>query len=173
MACDITAGRKKQCKSNVAGVARIYIFNDIENPFTVLNGVATGMNPLLIDIYQYDLVGNGNILAQSMVGDRNTGTKLNTQTITLLLNKLTKEDNVQMNSLVAGYPKMVVRDRSGLFHVVGLTEGIDFTVAPTTGGAQGDFNGYTLTGTALEQDLAPILDIATTAAFLLAVNPNI
>jgi len=170
--CDITAGRKKQCKGNIAGVNRVYFFNDIENPFTVVNGVATGMNVLLVDIYQYDLTGNGNILAESMVGDRNTGTRLNTQTLTLLLNKLTKEDNLQLNALAAGYPKAVVRARSGSYHIVGLTEGIDFTVAPTTGGAQGDFNGYTLTGTALESELAPILDSATTTAFLAAVNPN-
>jgi hypothetical protein len=171
--CDITNGRKKQCKSTIAGVGKVYIFNDIENPFTVVNGVATAINPLLVDVYQYDLVGNGNIFAQSMVGDRNTGTRLNTQTLTLLLNKMTKEDNQQMNLLAAGYPKVVVKDRAGVFHVAGLTEGIDFTVAPTTGGAQGDFTGYTLTGTAMEGELAPILDTATATSFLLLVNPTV
>jgi hypothetical protein len=173
MACDITAGRKKTCKGGLAGVAKIYLFNDLEDAFTVVNGVATAINPLLQDVYQYDLVGGGNSLTQSLVGDRNTGTTLNTQTLTVLLNKLTKEDNNQMNKLASGYPRAVVKDKQGNYHIVGYNEGLDFTVAPTTGGAQGDFNGYTLTGTALEGELAPILDTATVLAFLAVVNPNV
>lgn len=169
MACDITAGRAKGCKNAIGGMSKVYFFNFVEDAFTVTNGVATAINPDLTEVFQYDLIGDGNSLAQSMVGDRNTGTSANTQTLTLALQKLTKEDNHQMNLLVYGYPQAVVRDRQGLYHIVGLTEGIDFTSAPTTGAAKTDFNGYNLTGTAIESQLAPIMDSATVTAFLALV----
>lgn len=170
--CDITNGRKKQCKNAIAGTSKVYLFNDIENPFTIVSGVATAMNPLLLDVFQYDLIGDGNIFAQSLASDRNAGTTTNTQTLTLVLPKIRKEDNQEFNLLAYGFPKAVVQDKAGNYHLVGLTEGIDFLVAPTTGGAKADFNGYNLTGTAIETELAPLLDSATITAFLAVVNPT-
>lgn len=171
MACDLTSGRRKVCKGDLAGVSRVYFFNDLEDSFTVVDGVATAINPLLQDVFAYELVGDGNTFVESMPGDRNTGTAVNTQTLTLLLHKLTKEDHKQMNLLVKGYPRVVVKTKKGDYHIVGLTEGIDFTVATATGGAKGDFNGYTLTGVSMESQLAPIMATTTRDAFLLLVNP--
>lgn len=172
MSCDITQGRLKPCKDAIAGTSKLFLFNNVENPFTVVNGVATAINPLLTEVFQYDLIGDGNNLTQSIVGDRNTGTSVNTQTLTLALHRITKEDNNQFNLLVYGYPQAVVKDRMGNYHVVGYSEGIDFTVAPTTGGAKADFNGYNITGTALEVMLAPIMDDATVTAFLALVSED-
>lgn len=170
--CDITNGRKKPCKNSIAGVKKVYFFNEIENPFTVVNNVATAINPLLQDVYEYDLTGAGNMLVQSYASNREAGTAVNTITLTLVLNKLTKEDGLQLGNLAKSYPKAVVRDRNGIFHVVGIIEGVDFTIAATTGGAQADANGYTLTGLATESELCPILDTATATAFLAVVNPT-
>jgi len=170
MACDITNGRNKVCKNGIAGTSKIYLYGDIENPFTVLNGVATAINPLLLDVFKYDLTGDGNTLVQSMQSDRNAGTSMNTQTLTVVLQKITKEDNHQFNLLAYGFSKAVVVDRNGNYHAVGITDGIDFLVSPTTGGAKADFNGYNLTGVAMEGALAPILDSATVTAFLDLVN---
>lgn len=171
--CDITAGRKKQCKSDLAGLSKIYFFNELENPFTVVDGVATAINPLLQDVYAYDIVGDGNNFTESKVGDRNTGTAVNTQTLTVLLHGLTKEDNKQMDLLVKGYPRAVVKTKKGLYHILGYDEGLDFTVLAATGGAKSDFNGYTLTGVAMEANLGPIMSTTTRDSFLLVVNPNI
>ena len=169
MSCDITAGRLKGCKDAIAGMSKVYLFNFVENPFTVLNGVATAINPLLTEVFQYDLIGDGNNLVESMVSDRNTGTSLNTQTLTLALHKLSKDDSYQFNLLAYGYPQAVIKDRQGNYMVMGITEGIDFTISPTTGGAKADFNGYNLTGVAMESALAPFLDAATITAFLALV----
>ena len=169
MSCDITSGRTKGCKDAIAGTSKVYLFNFVENPFTVLNGVVTAINPLLTESFQYDLVGDGNTFVESMVGDRNTGTSPNTQTLTLVLHKITKEDNNQFKLLVHGYPQGVIKDRMGNYMVMGITDGIDFTVSPTTGGAKADFNGYNLTGMATESRLAPMLDSASITAFLALV----
>lgn len=173
MACDITAGRTKGCKDAIAGTSKVFLFNNVENPFTVVNGVVTAINPLLTEAFQYDLVGDGNTFVESMVGDRNTGTSPNTQTLTLALHKITKEDNHQFKLLVYGYPQAVIKDRMGNYMVMGITEGIDFTVSPTTGGAKADFNGYNLTGVATESELAPMLNEDTIAEFLALVQTEI
>lgn len=170
MACDITSGRKKPCKNGLAGASKVYFINFVENPFTVVDGVATAINPLIEEVFQYDLTGEGNSLAQSMVSDKTAGTSVNTQTLTLALQRISKEDNNQLNLLAYGYPIAVVKDRNNLYHAVGISEGIDFTVAPTTGAAKADFNGYNLTGTAMEGQLAPILSDTTVTALLALVS---
>lgn len=171
MACDITSGRKVPCKNSLAGTSKVFFINHVEKPFTVVDGVATAINPLIDEVFQYDLSGEGNSLAQSMVSDKTAGTTVNTQTLTLALQRISKEDNHQFNLLTYGFPTVVVKDRNGLYHAIGTSEGVDFTVAPTTGAAKADFNGYNLTGTAMEGALAPILSDATVTA-LLALVPE-
>lgn len=166
MACDITAGRAKACKNKLGGLAKLFLFNEIENPFTVLNGVATAINPLLTAVYEYDIEGDGNNVAESLVSDRNTGTSVNTQTSTIVLKGIDATTSAQMNVLAYGFPMAVVRDRNGVYHAIGIDDGIDFTVAQSTGGAKTELNGYTLTGVSTTGALSPKLDTATITAFL-------
>jgi hypothetical protein len=64
----------------------------------------------------------------------------------------------------------VVKDRNGVYHAVGLDDGIDFTIDQATGGAKTDMNGYTLTGVSTTGSLSPKLDSATITAFLALVD---
>lgn len=172
MACDITAGRAKQCKDTQGGNAKFYLYNFLEDPFTVLAGEATAMNVLLTEAFEYDLEGDGHILDENQVPSRDNGTVLNTQTITAILQKIDAATSAEMNLIAKGTPQAVVKDRNGNYFAVGITDGIDFTITSNTGSAKGDLNGYTLAGTSTEQDLAPILDSATVTAFLLVVAAN-
>lgn len=169
MACDITAGRDKACKQGLGGLGKLYLFNFVENPFTVTAGVATAINPLLTTVFEYELEGDGNNVAESLVSDRNSGTSLNTQTLTVVLKKIDAVTSAQMNLLAYGFPMAVVKDRNGIFHAIGTDDGIDFTVAQSTGGAKGDLNGYTLTGVSTAGALSPKLDATTVTAFLALV----
>lgn len=166
MACDITAGRLRACKNNLGGLGKLYLFNFVENPFTVVNGVATAINPLLTVVYEYEIEGDGNNVAESLVPDRNAGTSLNTQTTTISLKGIDAASSAQLNLLAYGFPMAVVKDRNGIFHAIGIDDGIDFTVAQATGGAKGEMNGYTLTGVSTTGALSPKLDTATKAAFV-------
>lgn len=169
MACDITSGRIKQCKDTLGGVSKLYLYNFIEDPFTVVAGEATAMNVGITVAYEYDLEGNGHILDEQLVPNRDNGTRLNTQTITAVLQKIDAATSAEMNLLAAGTPQAVVLDRNGNYFAVGITDGIDFTVAVNTGSAKEDLNGYTLTGISTEVLIAPILDSATVTAFLAVV----
>jgi hypothetical protein len=166
MACDITAGRAKPCKTSNGGLGKLYLFNFVENPFTVVNGVATAINPLLTEAFEYELEGDGNNVSESLVSDRNTGTSVNTQTGTFVLKKIDAVTSAQMNLLAYGFPMAVVKDRNGIFHAIGIDDGIDFTVVQSTGGAKAELNGYTLTGVSTTGALSAKLDTATAAAFI-------
>ena len=60
MACNITAGRLKVCKDSVGGSKKAFIFNYVEDAFTVVAGVATAINPLLTQVFEFELEGDGN-----------------------------------------------------------------------------------------------------------------
>ncbi len=172
MACDITAGRVKPCKKSIGGVSKLYLFNFLEDPFTVSDGAATAMNVLLTEAFVYDLTGDGQVLVEDMPSDRSAGTTTNTQSVTAILQKIDAATSNEMKLIANGYPSAVVLSKDGNYHAVGITEGIDFLVNSTTGTTQAEFSGYTLTGTSIEDSLSPILDSATVTAFLLVVATN-
>lgn len=172
MACDITNGRERACKEGLGGASTLYLFNELADAFTILDGAATDMNVLLTEAYGFPLEGDGNTLEQSMVSDRNTGTKVNTQTLTVILKNMDASTSAQFNLLSAGYPQAVVVDRNGNHHAIGLDDGIDFTIVASSGGAKTDLNGYTLTGVSTVSDLAPILDGTAVTAFEAIVVPT-
>lgn len=179
MACsDILAGIGRQCNNTLGGVQKIYIFNYLEDPFTISadNSEATAMNVLLTQSFEFEITGVGNILEQNVVSSRDSFTTVNTQTITALLGGMTPAKHATLKLLVNSRAMAVIKDRNAKYHAVGigqgLNEGIDFNNVATTGGAQSDFNGYTLTGTSIVKDLAPILDTATVTAFLATVQAN-
>jgi hypothetical protein len=169
MACDITAGRLKQCKQSLGGVSVLYLFNFVQDPFTYANGIATAINPLLTTVFEYEIEGDGHSLVENLVGDRNTGTNVNTQTITAVLKKIDATTSAEMNLLAQGFPMAVVKDRNGIYSAVGIDDGIDFTVDQATGSAKAELNGYTLTGVSTTGTLSPKLDTATAAAFIALV----
>jgi len=171
MACDITVGRERGCKEQLGGTSKLYLINYLDDAFTVLDGEVTGLNVLLTEVFEYDIVGDGNTLVENMVSDRNTGTTVNTQTLTANLIGIDATTSAQMNLLAYGFPICVVKDRNAIYHCVGISEGIDFTVDQNTGGARTDLSGYTLTGVSTEVALSPKMDATTVTAFEALIVP--
>ena len=167
--CDITAGRTRPCKNSVGGLGDLFIFNYIEKPFTYSNGIVTAINVGLTEVFRYEIEGDSNTLVENMVSDRNTGTTVNTQTLTIVLKKIDAASSAQLNLLANGFPMAVVKDRNGIYHAIGIDDGIDFTIDSATGGVKTDLNGYTLTGVSTTGTLSPKLDTATIADFLALV----
>ena len=166
MACDLTKGKARACKENTGGTVKLYLFNYIEDPFTVANGVATAMNVGVTAAWIYDLVGNVSFFNEEVVSDSATQTVTNTQTITAVFHKMDAATAAEFNLLAKNYPHAVMKDSNGEFHALGITDGIDFNISATTGSAKTDSNQFTLTGTAIEKELSPKLDAATQTAFL-------
>ena len=118
MACDITAGGLRACKTSLGGNSVIYLYP---------------------------------------------------QTLSITLKVQDVASNAQLNLLSASFGHAVIADRNGNHKVVGLTDGIDWSIEATSGGAKTDSNLYTLTGVSTENLLSPTLDSATQAAFLAVV----
>ena len=172
MACDLTQGRAKGCKDSLGGNSKLYLWNFLADPFTIAASEATAMNVLLTVAYEYDLVGDGSTFAENQVSDRQTQTVVNTQTLTGVFNKMDASTSAEFNLMAKGYPQAIIKDRNSEYHLIGQTDGIDFTIDGSTGGAYADLNGYTITGVSTEQDLSPKLDAATITAFLAIVAAN-
>lgn len=170
--CDINSGVGRACKKNIGGNSKLYIFNYIDNPFTVANGVATAINPNLTEVFEFEIIGDTNPVVESLVSDRNSGTSVNTQTLTAQLIGINAEKSALLSLLAYGFPMAVSKDRNGVYKVIGIDDGIDFTVEENTGSAKTDFAGYTLTGTSTTGALSPKLDEDTIAEFLALVVPN-
>lgn len=167
MACDLlSAGRLRECKKGIGGNTTAYLFQFTKDAFTVANGIATAINPSVTEVFAYELEGDLNTLVENKPSDRNNGTSINTQTLTISLKQLDAATTAQMNILTHNYVMAVVETRAGKYKAVGIQEGIDFTVETNTGGAMEDFNGYTLTGVSKTPLLAPELDETTATAFL-------
>jgi hypothetical protein len=169
MSCDLASGRVRPCKQSLGGLGKLFLFNYVENPFTVVNGEATAINADLTTVFEYEIEGDGNNVSESLLPDRNSGTSVNTQTTTIVLKKIDATSSAQLNLLAYGFPMAVVKDRNGGYHAIGIDDGIDFTVVQSTGGAKGELNGYTLTGVSTTGSLSPKLDSSTVTAFLALV----
>ena len=172
---DLTKSRGRQCPGTLGGESKVFLFNRVDAPFTVDDATneATALNAAVTEVYQYDLSGDGNTLEESMVGDIVTGTRVNTQTSTLVLKKMSVADSAEFNLLASSCAHAVVLTRNGDYLALGITEGCNWTIVSNTGAAKGDFNGYTVTGVAQENKLAPYLDAATIVELLAAVVPAV
>ena len=170
MSCDITQGREYVCNDGLGGTQAIYFFNYLEDAFTFDSGIATAVNPLLTNVFKYEIEGDGNTLVEELVPDPNTGTSVNTQTLTAILKKIDASTSAELNLMAKGRPMAVVKDRNEVYHAIGLDDGLAVTVNQSTGGAKTDLNGYTLTAVSTTGKLSPKLDEATTSAFLALVS---
>lgn len=169
MACDITASIGAECKDNLGGASKFYVFVGLDDPFTLVASECTAINAALTTVFEYDIIGDLNTLTQSLVPNRDALTTVNTQTISLSIGKMSAAKAVQFNLLAKGFPMCGVKDRNGNIHAVGIDDGIDFTIEAMTGSSKTDKNGFTLTGTSTTGELAPIMDAATATAFLALV----
>jgi len=175
MACDLTTGRSEPCKEIQGGVKKALFLDYVENAFTILNGVVTGIAAGVTEVFEYPLRSDqNNNLTQNIVSSRDNGTIVNTETLNMRLKKLDPGTSQEVTIMAKGRPIAVVVDRAGNYHLVGHEEGLDLTNSNIgTGNAREDFNGYDLTFSAKEGSVAPILDAATVTAIEALVSASV
>ena len=163
MACDLSIGRKVPCKDILGGIVRVWFVDygdlgtvtEVDDEITDLSGTFSA--------YQYDLKG-ANGLDQAITSSNENGTTFFEQTLTLVLPKLSKEDNKELKLMAYGRPHVVVQTFDDKFLLVGSDNGADVTGGTAvTGTAMGDLNGYTLTLTANEIRMPSFVDGGTDA----------
>lgn len=176
MACNLTTGRTEPCRDAIGGLKTLYLMDFLEDAFTISGGEATAINASVSagDVYKYDLLADGNTFVESGgAPDESTGTSVVTQTGTAVLKKQDTSTANEINILKKARPVAVWKFRDGSYKVQGISDGTVVSVETASGGAKGDFNGYTLTLTSTELELAPTLDSATVTAFEALVSATV
>ena len=175
MACDLTTGRAKGCFDIVAGIKAVYFSTDALGAITydVTDTDAITTFAGAPSFFQYDLKGGANSYTETITKSVDNGTSFYAQSLAIQFPKLTKATHKELKLLVYASPTVIVEDYNGNLLVMGLENGADVTGGTiVTGGARGDFAGYTLTMTAEEKKPANFLDdtIAATTATVSATQ---
>ena len=149
MSCDLSAGRNVPCRDTVGGVNAVYFVDFGDLGTVTLTADAVSDVSGTFSAYKY-LVKGANSLEQTITASTDNGTAFYEQTLTLNLQKATKEDMVQLKLLAYGRPHCVIETNSGDFILAGKDHGLSVSGGSiTTGAAFGDLNGVsslTLTG---------------------------
>lgn len=172
MSCDLTLGRLIACKENVGGVKNIYFINYDDAPYddmTIVDETITVFNSgtPAISAYKYELKG-ANSLEEANEVSADNGTSFWTQTMTAILQKQDAATQKELKLASYGNPKIIVEDYLGNKRMIGAQNGCTVQANAVTGAAMGDLNGYNLTITGQEQQMALYVD-STAFAFLTIV----
>lgn len=167
MACELTTGIGLDCKSGLAGVAKIFIQQQAD--FT--SGVTFDATSLEIDalptatIYPFEVAKNTGSFVEST--STANGMLMHTQTVTLVLQKMTSVKRKQLELLAANRSLVIfVQDKNNKIWMVGRQFGAELTTIEATSGSAGaDLNGYTVTFVAEEPVAAEALEAYTTTPF--------
>jgi hypothetical protein len=170
MACLLTSGRTEPCRDAIGGLKAIYLYDFIEDSFTITAGEATAINAGVTEVFKFDLLADGNTLVETFTADASAGTSIYEQVLTVALKKQGQATASEIALIVKARPPAVVQFRDGSYKIVGLSDGTVSTGDIQSGGAKADFNGYNLTLTATEVTPAPTLDSATVTALLALVS---
>ena len=174
MACiALTKGRGLDCSRTSGGIKYVYfaVYDQVTSiPQTA--GEVTDIEMGTDVLYRYATPLGTASLSDSVTGSRENGTIFYTPTLSLVLNKLTKEDQNQIKLL--GQTKLIVFAQLNAT----LTNGHDTIVALGTvngmelnagtmdsGAAWGDRGGYTLTFDGMEAEPFPMVEDYTTDPF--------
>ena len=171
MSCALTQGYTLDCRDSLGGIVEVY-FTEAANvtASTEASGVITALTKAAGKrFWKYELVKDTSMFNQTLNASVQNGTVFYGQELQIVLNKMQTNTRNELlllaqNSLVA-----VVKDSNGIYWYLGKTRGIDLTAnAASTGTAQGDRNGFTLTFSGAEPALAPSVSSVVAAALTTA-----
>ena len=158
MACAIDNGRKDfSCKTSKGGLKNLYILKeynaDIKDDSTIAAGSMSASSSLN-DVYKFELQDDGNTFSESNEVSRTAGTSVFTPTGAFVLRRQDAATQDLLENLSKMRAQVIIESHNGDFRLVGLENGVDFSIATTSGGAWSDMNGYNVTFTGAESSMA-------------------
>ena len=180
MACTvITKGRGLDCSRSLGGVKNVYfgVYDEFDTPtdgtgIVIASNQVTDIEMGTNDLYKYALPKGTASVTETINGDTAAATIYYTPSITIQLNKLTKEDQNELKALAQS--KLVVfaelnqRLASGnnVILCLGVKNGMLLNAGTNASGAAwGDRNGYEWTLDGMEQEPMSMVADYTTAPF--------
>ena len=173
MSCDIISGRIEECKSSVSGLKSIYLINyeSLNSDDATYDTVTANHEDELISwtpvdtasaltLYKFELKSTTNSFVTAINSSRDNGTTFFEQTLVAALKRQDVVTHKNVKLLAYGRPRIVVRSMTDQFFLMGLDQGADVSAGEVSSGAAlGDFNGYSLTFTAMEELPANFMNV--------------
>jgi hypothetical protein len=172
MACTaLTKGRGLDCNRISGGIKFVYfgVYDQFTAPIETVGlpvtaGEVTDLEMGANDLYRYTMPLGVASLTDTIVGSRENGTIYYTPTLSVILNRLTKEDQNQIKLL--GATKLVcfaqlnatLPSGTDVIVALGVTNGMELNAGTMDSGAAfGDRGGYTLTFDGMEAEPFPMV----------------
>ena len=172
MACGILSkGRGLDCNRISGGIKYVYfgVYDQFTAPIEttglpVTDGVVTDLEMGANDLYRYTMPLGVASLTDTIVGSRESGSIYYTPSLSVILNRLTKEDQNQIKLL--GATKLVcfaqlnatLPSGTDVIVALGVTNGMELNAGTMdSGAAWGDRGGYTLTFDGMEASPFPMV----------------
>ena len=158
MPCALTQGYTLDCKDSLGGIKAMWLINHANvTAVTEASGIVSAITKAAGKVfYKYELVKNTGSLTETITSSVENGTVFYAQELSVVLNKLQANTRNEILLLAQSTLMAVVQDANDKYWLLGRVTGVDVTGGTaTTGTATGDRNGYTLTFTANEKQLAP------------------
>ena len=180
MACTaLTKGRGLDCNRISGGIKYVYfgVYDQFTAPIETVGlpvtaGEVTDLEMGANDLYRYTMPLGVASLTDTIVGSRENGTIYYTPSLSVILNRLTKEDQNQIKLL--GATKLVcfaqlnatLPSTNDVIVALGVTNGLELNAGTMdSGAAWGDRGGYTLTFDGIEASPFPMVADYTTTPF--------
>lgn len=158
MPCALTQGYTFDCKDNIGGLKAVWFigWNDVAS-VTVASGVVSAITKGAGKVfYKYQLVRNTASFTENIAGSIENGTVVYNQELTIVINKMQVSMRNEILLLAQNNMMAVVEDQNGRYWLAGRYNGLDLLSGTAgTGTAQSDRNGYSLTFSGGEKELAP------------------
>jgi hypothetical protein len=158
MPCALTQGYTLDCKDSLGGIKAMWVINHANvTAVTEASGIVSTITKAAGKVfYKYELVKNTGSLTETITTSVENGTVFYAQELSIVLNKLQANTRNEILLLAQSTLMVVVQDANDKYWLLGRFTGLDVTGGTSaTGTAQGDRNGYTLTFTGGEKQLAP------------------
>jgi hypothetical protein len=158
MPCALTQNYTLDCREGLGGIKNVWLIAHANvSTVTEASGIVSAISKSAGKIfYKYELVKNTGSLTETITSSIENGTVFYAPELSIVLNKLQANTRNEILLLAKNTLMAVVQDANDKYWLLGRQNGIDVTGGTAaTGTAQGDRNGYTLTFTGGEKELAP------------------
>jgi hypothetical protein len=171
MACALTQGYTLDCRDSLGGITEVYFmaFQDVSST-TEASGVITALTKGVGKrFYKYELTKGTSVMTENVNSNVQNGTLYFTPELTIILNKLQVNTRNEILLLAQNRLVAVAKDNNGKYWYLGKTRALDLTAGSATSGtAESDRSGYTLTFAGAEPSMSPEVNSSVAAALTTA-----
>lgn len=146
MACELSIGFSLDCKDGIGGIKKIVLCDTVQGFTLDAAEIVTAFEASNInDLYTYELPTQTGSFEETINFNRDNGTVFYTQTVNVMLHKLSSAKRLELQTVAKARPVVFVNDSNDNWWAVGFEYGADLSTSTAgTGTALGDANGYTL-----------------------------